>query len=533
MSSHSRILVLLALAAIVLALSAQRGAAGEGTSVRVVVHDENGSAEAPVDSDVFDPHGGVVRLGAASGEDFEDDSVGLASLADSSPFQEEPLPIPPGEGDDMAPLGPTPATPQDGGPPGELPGVGGDLPYVDRPLTEPMAEDRPEGLPLDEEPWAEPAWDGQGDVCTECGTYGDECGSPRRRFWGLRLDAWISQGLTINTDSPTNRSNYPVVFNDRSNDYQMNQLYVSLARPAREGGWRWDVGGQVDLLYGTDQIYATARGLETRGDGSDKWNSGRYGLAMPQAYMEVYAPWGNGLTMKLGHFYTLIGYETIPAVENFFYSKSLVLEYGQPDTHTGLLGSTRLGILNVHAGMTRGWDNWEDNNNDLAFLGGVDWASPSEQTSIAFAIHVGREQDEPPASTNVRTVYSLVARHWLTQRLLYAIEYDHGFEDAAAAYGADADWFGINQYLYYTISPCWRTGVRFEWFRDEDATRIDSHVGADYFALSLGVNWMPTERVTVRPEVRWDWADALGGGSLPPEQRDDQILVAFDVILRR
>jgi hypothetical protein len=338
--------------------------------------------------------------------------------------------------------------------------------------------------------------------------------------------------VTINTDSPPSRSNHPVVYNDRSNDYQMNQFYLLLTRAVNEEGCRWDVGGRVDLLYGTDHFFTTARGLEVRGDFSPKWNSQRYGLAMPQAYMEIYAPWGNGLTMKLGHFYTLLGYETVPAAENFFYSKSLALEYGEPDTHTGFLGSTRLGILNFHAGMTRGWDNWEDNNNDFAFLGGVDWTSCDQRTTIAFAIHVGREQDEPPLNTNLRTIYSLVIQHWLSDRLLYVAQYDHGFDEQAAAGGRDADWFGLNQYVYYTINPCWRVALRGEWFRDEDAVRINTSAGADYFELTLGLNWMPNDWITVRPELRWDSAAPLGGGSLPLGLRDDQILLACDVVAR-
>ena len=45
-------------------------------------------------------------------------------------------------------------------------------------------------------------------------------------------------------------------------------------------------------------------------DLSPKWNAQRYGLAMPQVYAEVFCPWGNGLSMKLGHFYSILGYET-------------------------------------------------------------------------------------------------------------------------------------------------------------------------------------------------------------------------------
>jgi hypothetical protein len=476
------------------------------------------SSEAIPAQDIRRPYRPASRLGTAVAGD-SDFSVGLASLQADSPFREEPMPMPPG-GPPEEPIGPIPFDLQELPPPGEPPPDQDQVPYVETPLDEPQWEDQPEEYPLD------------GCDCAECATSGGECRRCRGQFWGLSLDGWISQGVTINTDSPPSGSNFPVTFNDRSNDYQMNQFYLVLSRAVDEAEYHWDVGGRVDLLYGTDQIFTTARGLEVKGDLSPKWNSNRYGLAMPQAYMEVYAPWGNGLTMKLGHFYTILGYETVPAVENFFYSKSLAKQYGEPFTHTGFLGSTRLGILNFQAGMTRGWDNWEDNNNDLGFLGGIDWTSCDQCTSIAFAIHIGREQDEPPLNVNLRTIYSLVAQHWLAERLLYVAQYDHGFEESGAAYGRDADWFGVNQYLYYTINACWRAGLRGEWFRDEDAVRINTTTGADYYELSLGLNWMPNDWINVRPELRWDWADPLGGGALPPGLRDDQILLACDVVAR-
>ena len=522
MFAPSSILAVWILTATPSAPAEQDQAADEPTQVQLRVQDEDTSSPGTPNHEdsTFEEWG--PQAGTAYAGDFEE-QVRQASLKEASPFQEEPMPIPPGES--PAPVSPAPADGQGTSPPGKLPMGQAETPYVEQPLGEPVGEDQGEEYYSDGCQCPECARCGRGRGCADCGRSGGWLG-------GIVLDGWISQGLTINTDSPADRSNFPVTFNDRSNDYQMNQLYLSLARSVGGEDWRWDVGGCVDLLYGTDQIFTTARGLETRGDLSPKWNSQRYGLAMPQAYMEVYAPWGNGLTMKLGHFYTILGYETVPAVENFFYSKSYAKQYGEPFTHTGFLGSTRLGTLNFHAGMTRGWNNWEDNNNDFDFLGGIDWTSPDERTAIAFAIDIGREQDEPPLKTNLRTVYSLVVQHWLTQRLEYAIQYDHAFEEGAAAGGGDADWFGINQNVYYTINPAWRGGVRFEWFCDEDAVRVDTHAGADYFELTLGLNWTPREWVTVRPELRWDWADPLGGRSLPAGHRDDQILVAFDVIMR-
>lgn len=449
-----------------------------------------------------------------------DDPTRVAMFQDASPFRdEEPQPVPPPDSADQPPMPPDPGYDVQSPaptvvPPSAITDAGGE------PLSEATGR---------EEQTAADYYFGCGD-CAEV----DGCASKRRSGWlgSLCFDGWIAQGVTLNVDSPRNRSNFPVAFNDRSNEYQLNQLYLALQRPVRGCGHSWDLGGRVDLLYGTDAPFTAARGLETNGDLSPKWNSDRYCVALPQCYMEVHAPWGNGLTMKLGRFYTVLGYESVPAVENFFYSHSYAMQYGEPLTHTGLLGSTRLGSMTIHAGITRGWDNWEDNNNDFSFLGGLSWTSSDGRTVLGYAVDVGREQDEPPSGGSVRTVFSLVLQHQCTDRLQYVVQYDHGFEEQATAAGGEADWYGVNQYLLHTIDRAWKAGLRFEWFRDEDGTRVDLTRGADYFALSAGMNYAPNDWLLVRPEVRWDWVGGSGFRPFADGSRGDQLLLDFDVIVR-
>lgn len=353
----------------------------------------------------------------------------------------------------------------------------------------------------------------------------------RRWYQGISVESWIEQGITFNTDSPGNRSNFPVGFNDRSNDYQLNQGYLLIEKPVHSCRPCWDFGGRVDLLYGTDSIFTTARGLETGRDLSPRWNSGRYGLALPQLYAEIHAPWGNGVTMKLGRFYTILGYESVPAVDNFFYSHSYALQYAEPITHTGMLASTSLGHFTFHGGITRGWDNWEDNNNDLELLGAMDWTSHDGCTVISMGVSTGREQDEPPSTANARTLFSLVYQRRVTDRLQYVAQYDQGFEKEGAAGGRDADWYGLNQYLLYTLNSCWRFGTRLEFFRDEDGARVDpGGRSGNYYAWSLGCNWTPNERVLVRPEFRWDVAEGLR--PFADGRQRGQILAACDFIVR-
>jgi len=368
---------------------------------------------------------------------------------------------------------------------------------------------------------------------------------------GLFARTWLSQGFTWNPDAPRNNFNVPVTFNDRANEYQMNQLYVSFGREVYKQGYSWDIGAQVDILYGTDYFFTTATGLETRQDGSPKWNSGDgprgtgaslYGLAMPQVYAEVFAPIGNGLSVKLGHFYTIMGYESVMAPENFFYSHAYTKQYGEPFTHTGLLADYDVSNeLAFQAGFTRGWDTWEDPAGTLAFLGGLNWSSVDGCTSLAFSLHIGDED----ADGDNRTAYSMVLSREFGYRTTYIFQHDLGFEqNAAVGPGGTkkALWYGINQYLLYEVSDELAAGLRMEWFRDEDNARVlgipiaTQTSGGNYFALTAGLNWKPRRNITFRPEIRWDHSDVAGPPAFSRRIFNDftetsQLTVAADLII--
>ena len=114
----------------------------------------------------------------------------------------------------------------------------------------------------------------------------------------------------------------------------------------------------------------------------------------------------------------------------------------------------------------------------------------------------------------------------------------------------DADWYGINQYLIYSLGKKWSAGARMEWFRDDDGTRIlglgnldaQGWAGApgyqgSFTALTLGLNWKPKVNILVRPEVRWDWYDgALNPNGPYPLPFDDgnsssQCTLATDIVI--
>ncbi len=396
------------------------------------------------------------------------------------------------------------------------------------------------------------AWDGGGHGrCSPCSA----CRNKRRRH-GISWGGWLDQGFTTNGRHTVGRFNGPVGFNDRDGEYQMNQFWLFAEKEVDTSGCGLDLGGRIDLLYGTDWRFTPANGLE------DDWNHERfYGLAMPQMYMDVGY---NNLLVRAGHFFTIVGYESVPAPDNFFYSHSYSMLYGEPFTHTGALASYALSDnLSVSGGFGRGWDNWADNNDRLEYLGGIAWTSCDDSTSLALAVTTGDYDD---AGQHNRTMYSFVFARQFTRKLTYVLQYDWGYDDAGGVLNGanqreDAEWYGINQYWIYELNRCWSLGMRVEWFSDDDGTRVGgvgrpSQLGlehgwaegpavdqnligwaGDFYQLTLGLNWKPHENITVRPECRWDWysGPANGRGRFPFDSfantRVNQFTFGTDLIL--
>jgi len=374
----------------------------------------------------------------------------------------------------------------------------------------------------------------------------------------VRMGGWLDQGFTGNFQKPSNNFNLPVTFNDRSNEYQMNQLYLFMERPVDFGGDELDWGFRADLLYGTDYFFTTATGLETNTNGSAHWNSSKgprrngantyamYGLAMPQLYAELYVPWLAGVSIKAGHFYTPIGYEKVTAPDNFFYSHSYSMQYGEPFTHTGLLTTFQVNDqLQLLAGLTRGWDNWENNNNDLSLLAGIGWTSRDEATTANLVMTSGDQDTNTDPGAN-RTMISLVLSHEINECLTYVFQSDFGIQDNGQINNqfqvVPAKWYSINQYLYYDVTDTFAWGARFEWFRDQDYSRVLQLApafasGGNYYELTVGANWRPHPNVTVRPELRFDWSDTKSAffnvqGPYRNFQSEYQVLLGGDVIIR-
>ena len=374
--------------------------------------------------------------------------------------------------------------------------------------------------------------------CNACGL--TTCSNKTFSQWFI--DGWTTFGTTLNFDWPENRENLLSRYNDRNGEVVMNQLYISFGRNIDKRRSTFDFGGRIDILYGADYFATSSLLLETRDsrysdpsastltpyEAQLHWNSNKgprrgetaalYGLSLPQFYAEVFVPLRFGTTVKAGHFYPGMSLESAMSPQNFFYSHSYSFMYGSPTTLTGVTATTQwTKRLSTIFGITQGWDVFDNPMDRVNWLGGVQWESLDKETALSFIVHSGKESER---RGDIRTGYTLTLNQLLTKRLRYSLEHTLGYEDGAKRINlvdrGPARWFSVAQYLQWELNDRWAVGLRGEWFRDDGYSRVvnralDSFVysvsGKDLFEVTFGVNWKPTRFVTIRPELRYDWAN--------------------------
>lgn len=397
---------------------------------------------------------------------------------------------------------------------------------------------------------------------------------------GLELGGWINGGATYNANNPSDGFNGAVTFADRANRFQLNQLNLFLQRNVESEGKKWDIGGRFDFLFGTDAIYAQAFGIsafdENTGEPSNRGNwdlnlccksTRTYGIALPQAYLEAYIPVGNGLNIKAGHFYTPLGYETVPAPDNFFYTHAYILNSGEPFTHTGFLGSYTINQnWAIQGGATTGsatggWDGGFDKQLDnWGGLANIRWNSNDQKTSVALGGTYGQTAVNEPW-----IMYSTVLQHWITPKTHWVLHHTHGWASNINLPGGiqNAAWYSINSHLTHDLLRDLSIGIRAERFHDRNGWRVFSpyrilsalnnkgvsYAGntpfisapADYYAVTLGMNWKPAKRlkidwkpmrnISIRKNIRYDRADGIDMAFRPFDGRKDQFLFSLDATI--
>jgi len=334
------------------------------------------------------------------------------------------------------------------------------------------------------------------------------------------LGGWLASGINYNANSAGNHNNGPVSMTDRNSELNLYQLNLFIEKTINKSN-TWNMGGRLDYMFGTDTRYTQAIG---------DWDSqitknSYYNIAIPQAYAEIFAPLGKGLTAKLGHFYSIIGYESVPSGLNFFASHTYSFK-SSPFTTTGALFNYQLNDqFNINLGAVTGPDNFNRDLGAWSQMSGLSWSNTETRTSLSFSIMQGDVYQHQ--SSNL-VYYSAIFQQNLGN-WRYVLQHDRGTQDHAIN-NQTASWYSVVNYLTYQATDQWGIGVRGEWFRDQSGFRYNAGE-AGYYDVTAGINWKPKNWLLVRPEIRYDWSQA----QLAPYnngQRFNQWLLGIDAVVQ-
>jgi hypothetical protein len=337
--------------------------------------------------------------------------------------------------------------------------------------------------------------------------YNDEC-------CNFKIGGWTQFGYSSDNDG---------VFNTHPGYLDLQQGYL-YAEKVADGSGGLGFGGRVDVLYGTDGPNTQAFGNNPgRWDYQNGFDHGVYGWAIPQAYAEVAY---ENLSVKVGHFYTLLGYQVVPATGNFFYSIPYTFNFSEAFTHTGALASYKSSEnLTLYGGWTLGWDTGFDQfNQGNNFLGGASVKLTDDVTAtyICTAGNLGWIGDDA-------YTHSFVVDWVINDKWEYVFQSDlNDIENSVNSDGGRYDTIGINQYLFYTISDTVRAGARVEWWKAD---------GISVNEMAFGINIKPMANVIMRPEIRHNWVPGdtlpfvLPGPDSTAEDYLNNTIFGMDVIL--
>ena len=308
----------------------------------------------------------------------------------------------------------------------------------------------------------------------------------------LNIGGWFQTGYSANEQPFSDAKGDNLSFNDSTGNMDLHQAWIYVEKAAKSDGCSWDWGFRADFLYGTDAQKTQAFGNPD--DYDNGWDHGRYGFALPQLYAEVAK--GN-LSVKIGHFFTNVGYEVIPATGNRFFSHSFTMFNAEPFTHTGALATyTCSDSLELYGGWVAGWDTgfeaFTDGEEGSMFLGGFSVSNCCDTATLTYITYFGdfgwRGSDGYG--------HSLVLDMNLCNGVNYVVQSDYVHTDSD-----NEDTVGINQYLFCNVNDCTAAGFRFEWLKDDSF----GEGAGDVYSATFGLNYKPRGNVVVRPEVRHNW----------------------------
>jgi len=322
------------------------------------------------------------------------------------------------------------------------------------------------------------------------------------------FSGYLSTSYFFNFNNPSNDINTGRSFDNKSDEFSLNKLHLTLDNPVEYSSENWDAGFHTDVIFGEDAPLLQSAGLSLGNQGD-----------LEEANFTVNVPIGNGLKVSAGKWATYMGVEVIEETLNPNWSEGNQFLFVENFTHLGVgLEYKWCDWLETKARITNGWDVVKDNNNAKSFMGAI-VVTPDEDTLLALVPYGGPEQSQAATTGSAsawRSGLNFVGSRAITSELKAYLQLDYGHENENTALADptnDADWYAAGIWLTYQC--CEKVGVAFraDYFNDPDGARTSgapftapfpANTGQELTSFTFTVNYLPLKNVQVRPEIRWD-----------------------------
>lgn len=312
------------------------------------------------------------------------------------------------------------------------------------------------------------------------------------------LSFWEKTSLTgqFNTSYTWNFNNPPLgvgntlrVFDVGHNDFDFNLAELSIENAPVD----W---AKFRLVLNFGEDVAAVDVLKGGVIGVDEFG-------IQQAYAELTAPVGKGLTFKIGHFATLMGYEVIESAYNLNTSRSILFGFAIPFTHTGLLMTYPFtDNFSMTLGVVNGWDLIGENNKGKTIMGQMTY-KPIDTLTLSLQGTFGPEQ--AGSDGNLRGLIDFTGTWTPNEHWLVGVNYDLGKEEGVGGSGL-VNWQGAALYVHYKPISWYGITLRGEFMQD-DGSRLALGANATVGEGTLTNHFYLGDGWETRLEVRHDQAD--------------------------
>ena len=327
----------------------------------------------------------------------------------------------------------------------------------------------------------------------------------------------------------------------KADGFNLNVVELTISKAA--GDEPWSAGYNATLLFGPD-----ATGYNTSLMGNNSATAFPSDFSLKDTYVDLHAPLGNGLDVKLGTFSEPLGYEVYEAGNNPNYTRSYGYEI-EPTQLTGLLAAYQVcPSLAVSGGIANTWsagvnsrafdgatvqkpESFKTYIGNLAFTAPTNWGAFAGSTISGGVISgwdVVNEADK--TSFYVGGTFNTPVTN-----LKIGVSYDYAMigrntMGSAVTPVSSAYQNATGVYLLYQATEKLSFNTRGEYF-SQSSYLAGNGMPASGFEVTETVQYDLWKNVISRLEFRWDH-DAQDGGSFTSSKQDNAYLVAANLIYK-